>query len=388
MPQSLDTSPAPVPLGSSIPIVTAGSAAPAGAPVSGGLADRWGRQATDLRISLIDKCNLRCQYCMPAEGLDWLPSAQLMSAAEIFRIADVGIRLLGVEEIRFTGGEPLVRADLVQIISSIRDAHPQVPISLTTNGIGLEKKVDALKEAGLTRINVSLDTICPETFAELTRRNKLADVLCGVDTAARAGLYPIKINAVLMPGINDRQAPDLLNWALAGGYQLRFIEQMPLDADHRWTREGTITAGQIRGLLGEAFELAPHEKPRGSAPAKLWNVYPLGTFASPAAALAGDEVTDREPLGQVGIIASVTEPFCSACTRTRITADGKIRSCLFSLTETDFLTALRSGITDGEFAQLWREAMWLKPRAHGKDTAGFEAADFTQPTRTMSAIGG
>lgn len=382
-----DASTGSVPLGASIPVVRRGSSTP-GAPTRGGLADRWGRVATDLRISLLDKCNLRCQYCMPAEGLDWLPRANLMSADEIFRIADVGVRLLGVEEVRFTGGEPLVRADLVDIISRIHRAHPKLPISMTTNGIGLEKKVGALKEAGLSRINVSLDTICPQTFAELTRRDKLAEVLTGVDAAAAAGLHPIKINAVLMPGLNDTQGGELLAWALAGNYQLRFIEQMPLDADHKWTREGTVTAGEIREKLLADVDLAPFERPRGSSPAQLWNVYPKGTFTDTQAALEGSETTDAPALGQVGIIASVTEPFCSACTRTRITADGKIRSCLFSLTETDFLSALRAGITDEDFAQIWRDAMWGKPKAHGKDSAGFESADFQQPARSMSAIGG
>ncbi len=221
----------------------------------GPLLDRWGRIATDLRISLIDKCNLRCIYCMPAEGLEWLPKNNLLTSAEIARLADIAIRELGVEEIRFTGGEPLVRADLVDIIGRIHREHPTIPLAITTNGIGLEKRAQALADAGLSRINVSLDTICPETFAELTRRDKLGSVLKGIDGAAAAGLKPIKINAVLMPGINDAQAPELLRWALDGGYQLRFIEQMPLDADHKWTREGTITAAQIRTMLSEHFVL-------------------------------------------------------------------------------------------------------------------------------------
>ena len=185
---------------------------------SGPLLDRWGRIATDLRISLTDKCNLRCIYCMPADGLQWLPKENLLSAEEIARLADIAVSQLGVEEIRFTGGEPLVRADLVDIISRIHQKHPEVPLSITTNGIGLDKRAAALAEAGLTRINVSLDTICRETFAELTRRDKLEAVLRGIDGAAEAGLWPIKINAVLMPGLNDGQAPELLEWALKGGY--------------------------------------------------------------------------------------------------------------------------------------------------------------------------
>ncbi|WP_237198895.1 GTP 3',8-cyclase MoaA [Rothia nasimurium] len=377
MPQSSALNP-PVPLGSSIPVVTGGASAAAhpGVPSSGPLADRWGRTATDLRISLMDKCNLRCVYCMPAEGLNWLPGTQLLTLDEVVRLVRVGVQELGIEEVRFTGGEPLVRADLTDIIAAVRANHPHLPIALTTNGIGLEKKVDALAAAGLDRVNVSLDTICPETFAQLTRRDKLASVLTGIEAAAAAGLTPLKINAVLMAGVNDEQGHELLTWALEGGYQLRFIEQMPLDADHNWTREGTITAEQIRQRLADHYDLLPHGRPRGASPAALWDVYPLGAAGA------------AEPLGQVGIIASVTEPFCSACTRTRITADGKVRSCLFSLTETDLMGALRGGASDAELAQIWRGAMWAKPKAHGKDTVGFDTPDFTQPTRSMSAIGG
>ena len=351
---------------------------------SGPLLDRWGRVATDLRISLTDKCNLRCIYCMPADGLQWLPKDNLLSAEEIARLADIAITELGVKEIRFTGGEPLVRADLVDIISRIHQAHPDIPLAITTNGIGLEKRAAALAEAGLTRINVSLDTICRETFAELTRRDKLDAVLKGIDGAAEAGLWPIKINAVLMPGLNDDQAPELLRWALAGGYQLRFIEQMPLDADNRWTREGTITAAEIREKLSAEYVLGSVAEARGDSPAQLWEVYPLGT--------ALDEVgfpTDAtESLGRVGIIASVTESFCNACTRTRLTADGKIRSCLFSDTETDLMQLLRSGADDQQLALRWREGMWFKPRAHGKEDADFDIEEFAKASRSMSAIGG
>ena len=350
----------------------------------GPLLDRWGRIATDLRISLIDKCNLRCIYCMPAEGLEWLPKNNLLTSAEIARLADIAIRELGVEEIRFTGGEPLVRADLVDIIGRIHREHPKIPLAITTNGIGLEKRAQALADAGLSRINVSLDTICPETFAELTRRDKLGSVLKGIDGAAAAGLKPIKINAVLMPGINDAQAPELLQWALDGGYQLRFIEQMPLDADHKWTREGTITAAQIRTMLSEHFVLGTVAEKRGDSPAQLWEVYPLGT----ALDSAGFPREDTASLGRVGIIASVTESFCGACTRTRLTADGKIRSCLFSDSETDLLDLLRSGASDREIALRWREGMWFKPRAHGKEDADFDIEEFAQASRSMSAIGG
>ncbi|MDO4916534.1 MAG: GTP 3',8-cyclase MoaA [Rothia sp. (in: high G+C Gram-positive bacteria)] len=345
---------------------------------SGGLVDQWGRSASDLRISLTDKCNLRCQYCMPEQGLDWLAQQKLLSADEIVRLATIAVEHLGVHEIRFTGGEPLLRKELPQILHEIHEQHPQIPLSMTTNGLGLEKHADRLKSAGLERINISLDTICPETFAQLTRRDRLSDVFKGIDYAASIGLFPIKINAVLMPGINDDQGADLLEWALDNGYQLRFIEQMPLDADRKWSREGTITAQQIREQLSEKFLLHREPGPRGSAPADLWDVYPLGT----------SELSEHNKLGHVGIIASVTEPFCESCTRVRLTADGKIRSCLFSQTETDLRDLMRSGATDQEIAVRWREGMWEKPAAHGKNSAGFETEDFVRPARSMSAIGG
>lgn len=350
---------------------------PAGTPV--GLFDRYGRRATDMRLSLTDKCNLRCTYCMPAEGLEWLSKQAVMTAAEIVRIVRIGVEQLGVRELRLTGGEPLVRADLLDIISALREAHPDLPISMTTNGVGLDKKAAALKEAGLTRINVSLDSLHEETFAKLTRRPFLDKVLAGVDAAWAAGLGPVKINAVLMRGINDAESPDLLAWALDRRYELRFIEQMPLDADHGWTRRNMITAAEIRELLSRDFVLSPDPRERDGAPAERFEV----RRRDPASAEANGAV-----LGTVGIIASVTEPFCSDCRRTRITAEGKIMSCLFSHEEFDLLGLLRQGASDDELAQRWQDAMWLKPKAHGMDHTGLGAPDFVQPDRSMSAIGG
>ena len=335
--------------------------------------DRFGRRATDLRISLIDKCNLRCTYCMPENGLPWLNRNQLLTAAEIRRLVRIGVEIFGVRELRLTGGEPLVRADLPEIISSLRADHPDLPIAMTTNAIGLEKKAQALAEAGLSRVNISLDSVHHETFAQLTRRDSLQKVLVGIEAAARAGLTPVKINAVLMRGINDAEAPDLLTWSLQHGYELRFIEQMPLDADQTWKREGTVSAAETRELLGTRYRLRPTEEERGGAPAERFDVLDPGT---------------GRPLGTVGVIASVTEPFCSACTRTRITADGRVMSCLFSSEETDLLELLRAGADDGAVAQRWAAAMWAKPKAHGTDRPGFEAAGFTRPERSMSAIGG
>ncbi|NKX56078.1 GTP 3',8-cyclase MoaA [Arthrobacter mobilis] len=345
-------------------------------PVSAGsgLMDRFGRTATDLRISLTDKCNLRCTYCMPAEGLDWLAKDQVLSDEEIVRLVRIGVDRLGIRELRLTGGEPLVRAGLTGIIAAIRRNHPGLPVSLTTNGLGLDKKAQALKDAGLSRINVSMDSLHPETFARLTRRPFLDRVLRGIEEADRVGLGLVKINAVLMRGINDHEAPALLDWAVRRGFELRFIEQMPLDADHGWTRENMVTAAEIRALLeAGGFDLAPDPRRRDGAPAERWQVRRSG----------GGSV-----VGTVGIIASVTEPFCADCRRTRITAEGRVRSCLFSHEETDLRGLLRGGATDEQVAGRWREAMWAKPKAHGMDHTGLGDADYVQPERTMSAIGG
>lgn len=339
-----------------------------------GLLDSYGRRATDMRLSLTDKCNLRCTYCMPAEGLQWLQKDQVLSREEIVRLVGIGVDLLGIRELRLTGGEPLVRADLVDIIADIRARHPELPVSLTTNGLGLDKKAQRLKDAGLTRINVSMDSLHPDTFAQLTRRPFLDRVLRGIEAAAAVGLGLVKINAVLMRGINDHEAPDLLEWAVSRGFELRFIEQMPLDADHGWTRDGMITAAEIRDRLSERFLLTPDPRNRDGAPAERWEVR--------------RPETPDVVLGTVGIIASVTEPFCSDCRRTRVTAEGKIMSCLFSREETDLRDLLRSGADDDAIAQRWQEAMWAKPKAHGMGHTGLGAADFVQPDRSMSAIGG
>jgi cyclic pyranopterin phosphate synthase len=351
-------------------------------PAFDGLRDRYGRVATDMRLSLTDKCNLRCSYCMPAEGLPWLAKESVLSAAEIVRVVGIGVRLLGVRELRLTGGEPLVRADLVGIIAALRAAHPQLPIALTTNAVGLDAKAVALKDAGLTRINISLDTLHPETFARLTRRPFFDRVLAGIEAADAAGLGPIKVNSVLMRGINDTDAPDLLAWCLERGYELRFIEQMPLDADHGWTRDGMIAAAEIRELLSERFDLSPDPRARDGAPAERFEVRRRRGQET------GDGASSDRLLGTVGIIASVTEPFCADCKRTRITAEGKVMSCLFSHEEVDLRGLLRSGADDAQVAERWQDAMWLKPKAHGMDHTGLGADDFVQPDRSMSAIGG
>ncbi|MCS5722481.1 GTP 3',8-cyclase MoaA [Herbiconiux sp. CPCC 203407] len=344
---------------------------PAARPDASALLDTFGRTATDLRISLTDRCNLRCTYCMPAEGLPFLPPPALLTRDEITRLARIAVTEFGVRQIRFTGGEPLLRKDLVEIVRDVASLDPRPEISLTTNAIGLASRAQALADAGLDRINVSLDSVHPETFAAITRRPFLSRVLAGIDAVSAAGLVQTKINTVLMPGINDDQAVELLEWALAGGHQLRFIEQMALDADHTWARDTMITAAQIRERLGTRYLLTPDDAPRDGAPAELFQVREL------------TEGNEGRMLGLVGIIASVSEPFCADCRRTRLTAEGGVRSCLFSHEETDLLGPMRSGAPDAVVADLWRAAMWGKPAGHEMNAVGF-----AQPERTMSAIGG
>ncbi|MFV2112138.1 GTP 3',8-cyclase MoaA [Micromonospora sp. LOL_025] len=332
-------------------------------PTAGVLADRYGRVARDLRVSLTDKCNLRCTYCMPAEGLAWLPGPQLLGDDEIVRLVGVAVRLLGVTEVRFTGGEPLIRPGLADIVAAVAALEPRPRISLTTNGIGLDRLAPTLGAAGLDRVNVSLDTLDPERFTRLTRRPRLADVLAGLAGATAAGLTPVKINSVLMRGVNDDEAPRLLRFALAHGYELRFIEQMPLDAQHGWDRATMVTADAILAALRGEFDLTPDPAERGAAPAETWLV-------------------DGGP-ARVGVIASVTRPFCGDCDRTRLTADGQVRACLFATEESDLRGALRAGADDDELARRWRAAMWGKRAGHGIDDPAF-----LQPARPMSAIGG
>ncbi|MFE4514818.1 GTP 3',8-cyclase MoaA [Kitasatospora sp. NPDC056783] len=328
------------------------------------LLDTFGRQAVDLRVSLTDRCNLRCTYCMPEEGLQWLAKPDLLTDEEIVRLVTVAVRDLGVREVRFTGGEPLLRPGLVAVVAACSELEPRPELSLTTNGIGLARTATALREAGLDRINVSLDTLDPEVFHTLTRRHRHQDVLDGLAAAEAAGLAPVKLNTVLMRGVNDHEAADLLAWCLERGYELRFIEQMPLDAQHGWDRTSMVTAAEILDLLRARFTLTPEPSGgRGAAPAERWLV-------------------DGGP-GRVGVIASVTRPFCRACDRTRLTADGQVRNCLFATSETDLRTALRSGADDAELAALWRAAMWGK-----KAGAGIDDPEFLQPERPMSAIGG
>ncbi|GAA0390646.1 GTP 3',8-cyclase MoaA [Micromonospora gifhornensis] len=333
------------------------------APPGGLLVDRYGRTARDLRVSLTDKCNLRCTYCMPAEGLPWLAGPQLLTDDEVIRLVRLAVHRFGVDEVRFTGGEPLIRPGLTAIVAAVAALDPRPRISLTTNGIGLARLAPALHAAGLDRVNVSLDTLDRDRFLRLTRRDRLDDVLAGLAGAAAAGLTPVKVNSVLMRGVNDDEAPALLRFALDHGYELRFIEQMPLDAQHGWDRASMVTAEEILTTLGGAYELSPDPTGRGAAPAETWLI-------------------DGGP-ARVGVIGTVTRPFCGDCDRTRITADGQVRNCLFATEETDLRGALRAGADDDELARRWSAATWGKRAGHGIDDPSF-----LQPARPMSAIGG
>ena len=338
----------------------------------GALVDRFGRVATDLRVSLTDRCSLRCAYCMPPEGLPWLPRHELLTDDELVRLVRVAVSL-GVREVRLTGGEPLLRPGVPDLVRRMAELRPRPELSVTTNGILLRRDAAALAAAGLDRVNVSLDTLSPARFKRITFRDKHAEVLAGLAAARAAGLEPVKVNAVLLRGVNDDEAPALLAWALSEGYELRFIEQMPLDAQHAWDRTAMITADEVLASLRAVYELAPAAAvDRGSAPAETWSV------------LDGpDRGSWRQAAPRVGIVGSVTRPFCGACDRVRLTADGQLRDCLFATTESDLRTAMRTGADDDELARRFMASIAGKRAGHGIDDPGF-----LQPARPMSAIGG
>jgi cyclic pyranopterin phosphate synthase len=326
------------------------------------LVDSHGRVATDLRVSLTDRCNLRCQYCMPAEGLDWMPTEDTLTDDELMRLLTIGVERLGITDVRFTGGEPILRRGLPAIIAATKALRPSPRTAITSNGLGLKHVARALADAGLDRVNISLDTTDPAVFARITRRDRLDDVIAGLAAAAEAGLTPVKVNAVLLRGINDHEAADLLRWCMKHAYELRFIEQMPLDAQHGWQRDAMVTADEILTALRADFTLTPLDG-RGSAPAERFLV-------------------DDGP-HTVGIIGSVTRPFCGDCNRVRLTADGQVRNCLFAREESDLRTPLRAGASDNELAHRWAAAMAAKLPGHGIDDPSF-----LQPARPMSSIGG
>jgi len=328
------------------------------------LLDRYGRASASLRLSLTDRCNLRCAYCMPAEGLEWLPREDTLTDDEVVRVVRVAVEL-GMRDVRLTGGEPLLRRNLVGLVARLA-ALPDAPrLSITTNGLSLARLAAPLAEAGLERVNVSLDTLIREWYAVITRRDRFDDVLAGLEAARAAGLSPVKLNAVLLRGVNDDEAVSLVRWAASEGYEMRFIEQMPLDPQHGWDRTQMVTGAEILAALAAELELLPLPG-RGSAPAERFEVLDGG-----------------RSLGTVGVIASVTMPFCADCDRVRVTADGQLRNCLFARSETDLRSALRSGASDAELAALFGVAVEAKLPGHGIDSPGF-----LQPPRPMSAIGG
>jgi cyclic pyranopterin phosphate synthase len=323
------------------------------------LADRYGRVVRDVRISLTDRCGLRCTYCMPEEGLPWLARQDLLSDTEILRLTGV-LRGCGIVSARLTGGEPLLRPSAHHIVRGLIAQGYET--ALTTNGVALVEQAELLAAAGLGRVNVSLDTLCRKTFHTLTRRDRLPDVLAGLAAAAAAGLHPVKVNTVLLRGINDDEAVDLLAFCLENGYELRFIEQMPLDPQHGWTRSELVTGAEIVASLRTRWALTPVPR-TGSSPADTWLI-------------------DGGP-AVVGVIASVTAPFCARCDRLRLTADGQLRNCLFARSETDLRGPLRAGASDVELTALIAAAVLEKAPGHG-----INEPRFIQPSRPMSAIGG
>ena len=326
------------------------------------LQDRFGRIHTDLRVSLTDRCNLRCTYCMPEEGLAWLPKPQLLTDDELLRLVRIGTERLGIRSVRLTGGEPLLRRGLPGLVARMA-ALPAAPeLSLTTNGVGLARTAPALAEAGLHRVNVSLDTLRRDRYLEITRRDRLPDVLLGLAAAQAAGLAPVKVNAVPVRGVNEDEIPELAAFAVTHGYRMRFIESMPLDAQGAWERERMVPAEEILERLRERFTLEPVPR-RDSAPAEEWRV--VGTAAV------------------VGVIASVTRPFCGGCDRVRLTADGQLRNCLFATEESDLRALLRAGADDPAIETAWRASVAGKGPGHDIGGAGFR-----RPDRPMSAIGG
>ena len=330
------------------------------------LVDTYGRVHRDLRISVTDRCNLRCTYCMPHDFADWLPGPELLTTDELMTVIRIATEL-GITGVRLTGGEPLMRADVADVVRRINELPLRPDIALTTNGLRLDKLARPLADAGLQRVNVSLDTLDRDRFKALTHRDRFDDVLRGIRAAQDAGLEPVKVNSVLMRGVNDDEGPALVRRALDEGWRLRFIEQMPLDPSGIWKRADMITADEIFEMLSEYYTLTPVPT-RGSAPAEEFYV-------------------DGGP-ARVGIIASVTRPFCAACDRLRLTADGQLRNCLFAREELDLRTALRNDSLDGEKVD---EEIRRRLHAVVADKLpghGINDPSFIQPARPMSAIGG
>ena len=323
------------------------------------LVDSYGRVHRDLRISITDRCNFRCTYCMPAEGMQWLPRDQILTFEEIERVARVLVETFGFDGIRLTGGEPTVRAHLPRLVAKLSALG--IDLAMTTNGAALPLLAHDLRAAGLSRINVSCDSLRRERFAEMTRRDELDRVLAGIDAAVEAGFDPVKVNVVLVKGVNDDEIVDFAAFGRDRGVEVRFIEFMPLDADHAWSGNRVVRAEEVVAAIDAVFPLEPVV--RGNEPAERF-VY-------------------RDGGGSVGVIASVTRPFCASCDRVRLTAEGQLRTCLFAHHELDLRALLRGGASDPDLAAAVEGAILTKGPGHaiGSET-------FVQPRRTMSAIGG
>ena len=324
------------------------------------LVDPHGRTVRDLRISVTDRCNLRCRYCMPAEGMDWLPRADLLTYEEIERVARVCVERFGFDGIRLTGGEPTMRAHLPVLVEKL--ARLGTDLSLTTNGATLGLLAGDLRAAGLRRVNISLDSLRPETFFEVTRRHALGQVLDGIDAAIGAGFSPVKVNCVLIRGVNDDEIVDFAAFGRERGVTIRFIEFMPLDADDGWSADSVVPGAEVVAAIDAVFPLAPVEQ-RGSAPAERFRY--------------------RDGRGEVGVIASVTESFCGSCDRVRLTAEGMFRNCLFAVKETDLRSVLRSGGSDDDVAAAITADVGNKWAGHS-----IGQVTFLRPDRSMSQIGG
>jgi len=326
------------------------------------LRDGHGRRISDLRVSVTDRCNFRCQYCMPADGLPWLERAEILRFEEIERVVRLLVSL-GVEDVRLTGGEPLVRRDFPTLVAMLARTCGIRDLSLTTNGYLLERDAAALVDAGIQRVNVSIDSLERDRFFRMTRRDALPRVLRGLDAiAAFPQVRPVKVNAVAMRGFTEAEAIRFAEFARSTAFQVRFIEFMPLDGDRAWTPDAVLTGAELRAMIDAVYPL--EEVPREpSATARVFRF--------------------RDGLGEIGFIDPVSEPFCADCNRIRLTADGKLRTCLFSLHETDLRGPLRSDATDRELERIVRDAVWRKELKHRVNEPGFR-----QPPRTMSAIGG
>ncbi len=326
------------------------------------LFDGHGRLIGDLRVSVTDRCNFRCQYCMPAEGLPWLERDEVLTYEEIAQLVGL-FAAMGVRDVRLTGGEPLVRRDFPRLVSMLSDIDDVHELSVTTNGFLLERDAEALVRAGINRFNVSVDSLQQDRFFELTRRDALPQVLRGLEhLASFPEAHPIKINAVAIRGFTEEEVIPFARLARQSRYEVRFIEYMPLDADHAWTPDQVLTGAETRAAIDAVFPLEPEPR-EPSATARTYR------FA--------------DGQGRIGFINPVSEPFCGDCNRIRLTADGRLRTCLFSLNETDLRRPMREGADDGELEQIVRDAVWRKELKHHVGEPGF-----VQPARTMSAIGG